>query len=94
MIECKECSEYVEMLFTRGEIPKEEVYKVAMDRHILKGCDKKTDSLKEWLNFAIMNQLELKVEHGPLPFPEWNKGYLEALEDMKIKLDSLAMQSE
>ena len=94
MIECKDCSDYVEMLFTRGEIPKEEVYKVAMDRHILKGCDKKTNSLKTWLDFAIMNQLQLKVEQGMLPIPEWNKGYLAALEDMKTKIDSLAIQPE
>jgi hypothetical protein len=94
MIECKECSEYVDMLFSRGEIPREEVYKVAMDRHILKGCENKANSLKKWLNFAILNQKELKVAYGNYHFPEWNSGYLEALEDMKIKLDSLSIQQE
>ena len=39
MIECTECNNYANMIYERGEIPQEEITKVAIDRHILKGCD-------------------------------------------------------
>lgn len=83
MVDCKECSEYVNGLFNRGEINKDEIEKVMLDRHILKGCAKKVDPFLDWLEFAIVNQKELQLEHAHSPIPEWNKGYLEALLDAK-----------
>jgi hypothetical protein len=38
MIDCKECNDYAEMLLKRGDIEQQDVNKVALDRHILKGC--------------------------------------------------------
>lgn len=49
------------------------------------------NSLQGWIDNAILNQLELKVENGDLPFPEWNKGYLEALRDMHAVLVDLKL---
>lgn len=83
MVDCKECSDYVNGLFNRGEITKDEIDKVILDRHALKGCAKKIDPFKNWLDFAIENQRELHQEHIGIEFPEWNKGYLEALLDAR-----------
>ena len=47
----------------------------------------KLKKLSEWLDFEIENQEELKIEWAPLSF-DWNKGYLEALIDMKKELDN------
>lgn len=88
MIDCKECCDYVDGLFTRGEITKEEIDKVTLDRHILKGCAKKIDPFKDWLDFAIENQLELQKEDIHTEFPQWNKGYLEALLDAKERYNT------
>lgn len=86
MVDCKECSEYVGSLLNRGDITKEEVDKIILDRHILKGCDKKTDPFMDWLNFAIKEQEQLRKENvAPYAYPEWNKGYLEGLLDAKTK---------
>lgn len=83
MVDCKECSDYVNNIFNRGEITKDEIDKVILDRHILKGCDNKTDPFLEWLEFAIENQKQLQSENSTFRIPEWNKGYLEALNDAK-----------
>jgi len=87
MVDCKECSEYVNNLLNRGDITKEDIDRIILDRHILKGCDKKTDPFKDWLEFAIENQVELAEEYTEVP--EWNKGYLEALMDVKRHLATL-----
>jgi len=39
MIDCKECVEYAHSVLARGEILVEDVNKLAIDRHVLKGCD-------------------------------------------------------
>lgn len=88
MVDCKECSEYVHSLLSRGDITKDDIDRIILDRHMLKGCDKKTDHFLEWINFAIQNQHDMKNEHHNLPFPEWNKGYLEALLDARIKYNA------
>ena len=83
MVDCKECSEYVHNLLNRGDITKDDIDRIILDRHILKGCDKKTDPFKDWVEFAMQNQVELALENKVVP--EWNKGYLEALKDAKEK---------
>lgn len=40
MTDCKECNDYAQLIFSRGEIVQDEIEKLALDRHILKGCDK------------------------------------------------------
>lgn len=95
MVDCKECSDYVNGLFNRGEITKDEIDKVMLDRHILKGCTKKQDPFLDWLNFAIENQLELQKENTmPYQFPEWNKGYLEALLDARQRYNAATLTNE
>lgn len=95
MIECKECETYVNGLFNRGEITKDEIEKVMLDRHILKGCTKKIDAFKDWLEFAIENQKELKKENTePYQYSEWNKGYLEALLDAKSRYVAATLTDE
>lgn len=91
MVDCKECSDYVNNLLNRGDITKDEIDKVILDRHILKGCDKKTDPFKEWLEFAIENQNGLQLEHSTTEFPQWNKGYLEALLDAKKRYQAATL---
>lgn len=44
------------------------------------------DALIAHLDFAILNQEGLKKENETMGFPEWNKGYLEALLDIKRTL--------
>lgn len=84
MIYCKECLEYVNLLFKRGEIEKDEIEKIMMDRHILKNCIKKIDPFADWLEFAIEKQKNAQLQHkGVYQFPQWNEGYLEALLDVK-----------
>lgn len=39
MINCEECNKYAQNIFQRGEISQDEINKLALDRHILKGCD-------------------------------------------------------
>jgi hypothetical protein len=39
MIDCKECVEYAHSVLARGEIQVEDINKLAIDRHVLKGCD-------------------------------------------------------
>jgi len=39
--------------------------------------------IEHWMEFSIENQEELKLEHKGMPFPEWNKGYLDCLYDLK-----------
>lgn len=43
--------------------------------------------LTEFVKRSIASQEQLKNEHGMLPFPEWNKGYLEALVDIQALLN-------
>ncbi len=38
MIDCKECNEYAQMIFDRGEIEQDEISTLVLNRHILKGC--------------------------------------------------------
>lgn len=92
MVDCKECSDYVNNLFNRGDITKEEIDKVILDRHILKGCDKKSDVFLDWLEFAITNQKQLQYENFAIPRPEWNKGYLEALLDAKERYTAATLK--
>lgn len=87
MVDCKECSEYVHNLLNRGDITKDDIDRIILDRHILRGCDKKIDSFLDWINFAIQNQKELKQEHEYETLPEWNKGYLEALNAAKTQYE-------
>lgn len=95
MVDCKECSEYVHNLLNRGDIIKEDIDRIILDRHILKKCDKKTDPFLEWINFAIKEQEQLKLENcKPYQFPEWNKGYLEALLDAKRKYNAGTLSYE
>ena len=39
-------------------------------------------TLREYVVFMILNQDELEHEVHPLPFPEWNRGYREAMQDV------------
>ena len=50
-------------------------------------------AIKAWCLFMIKNQEELKKEWVPDEFegyewPDWNKGYLECLEDLRAILES------
>ena len=45
------------------------------------------DEILEHLNFMIDNQDELEKEGDGMPFPEWNKGYREALTDIKQHIE-------
>ncbi len=54
-----------------------------LDRHALKGRTKKVPPIQRLVDFAIENQRELREEHRGKEFPEWNKGYLEALLDAR-----------
>lgn len=92
MVDCKECSDYVNNIFNRGEITKDEIDKVIIDRHALKGCDKKTDPFINWLDFSIENQVELAKENKAVP--EWNKGYLEALDNAKYMYLNATLTNE
>lgn len=46
MIDCEECYEYANKIYARGEIEVEGIHKLALDRHILKGCDKVVGNAK------------------------------------------------
>lgn len=39
--------------------------------------------IKTWNDEAIRSQEELKIENHSFEFPQWNKGYLECLQDLK-----------
>jgi hypothetical protein len=39
MIDCEECIAYAHLVHARGEIKVEDINKLAIDRHVLKGCD-------------------------------------------------------
>lgn len=94
MIECKECNDYVDTLFQRGDITKDEIEKVTIDRHVLRGCAQKANRFLEWLEFSIKNQQHIDAEATPFPCPPWNKGYMEALLDCKERyLDILNSKS-
>jgi hypothetical protein len=47
------------------------------------------EELIKWLDFMIENQEEIKLEYAYIPqhYPDWNKGYHEALIDMKKQID-------
>lgn len=92
MIECKECNDFANLIFSRGEITEEEIPNLVLNRHVLKGCDKKINPFKNWLDFAIENQLEIAQEHTQVP--EWNKGYLEALNDAKERYQAATLTNE
>jgi hypothetical protein len=48
------------------------------------------NKIKGWVDFYIKNQQELKTEHdASIPFPEWNKGYMEALKDMRAEISRI-----
>lgn len=66
MIDCKECVEYAHMVLARGEIKVEDIAKLALDRHILKGCDK--------VNLEIPNVIVMEKTT-----PEFRKGFIAAM---------------
>lgn len=66
MINCKECSDYAQLIFSRGEIPEDEIEKVTLDRHILKGCD-----------LPILD--ESNVIRLKQTTPEFRKGFMAAM---------------
>ncbi len=39
MIDCEECIAYAHLVHARGEIKVEDINKLAIDRHVLKGCE-------------------------------------------------------
>lgn len=82
MIDCKDCSDFVNKLLERGEIKKDEVDQVIFDRHKLMGCDNNACPFLEWLEFAIENQNQLDKE-TQFATSEWNTGYKEALADCR-----------
>ena len=45
------------------------------------------NKIKEWRDFMIENQEQLKIENESY-WPEWNAGYLECLEDLKAIMES------
>lgn len=49
------------------------------------------EDLIKWLDYMLENQEEIKVEYAyhPSHYPDWNKGYYEALIDMKKQIDLL-----
>lgn len=38
MVNCEECHGYAKKIYERGEIGATDINKLALDRHILKGC--------------------------------------------------------
>ncbi|MGC2661770.1 MAG: hypothetical protein WA324_27750 [Bryobacteraceae bacterium] len=51
-IDCRECNEYAQLIFDRGEITQDEINNLVMNRHILRGC-------KE----AIANEIRKTEDH-------------------------------
>ena len=66
MIDCKECQQYAQLIFSRGEIVQDEIEKLALDRHILKGCD---DSILDDSNV-------IKLKNTT---PDFRKGFISAM---------------
>lgn len=66
MIDCKECQEYAQLIFSRGEIAQDEIEKLALDRHILKGCD---DSILDGDNVIKLKNTS----------PDFRKGFISAM---------------
>lgn len=56
MIDCKECIEYAHTVLARGEIGVEDINKLALDRHILKGCDSVPS-----VGYGIANKLPMDI---------------------------------
>ena len=50
--------------------------------------------LLKWLDFALENQYGLEKEHAGLELPQWNKGYLEALMDVKEEIFRLPLGND
>jgi hypothetical protein len=44
------------------------------------------DVIKRWVDFSIENQEQLEVECKEFPLPDWNKGYLQCLNDIQTIL--------
>ena len=44
-------------------------------------------TLREYIEFMIKNQNQLELEVHPLPFPPWNEGYREAMQDVLKEMD-------
>lgn len=71
MIECKECVEYAHSILARGEITVEEVSKIALDRHILKGCDDLSSS-----GFVVKDSNVIVLKETT---PEFRDGFICAM---------------
>lgn len=87
MIDCKECVEYAHMVLARGEITVEDVSKLALDRHILKGCGKEAASSPFDMDEMSLNQLKdvMKMMHRLM---NHEHDRLTALQERVLSLES------
>jgi hypothetical protein len=58
VINCKECHDYANSIYARGEITQDEIPKLVMDRHILKGCEQ--EKAAPVLDIDLMNIEQVK----------------------------------
>jgi len=68
MIDCKECSDYVDVLLSRGDITKDDADNVFFARHKLGNCSRNMDALDKLIDELAINQKELliimtKIQH-------------------------------
>lgn len=55
--------------------------------------EKRLKRIIDWLEFSLENQNQLLMEMEYFPFPQWNSGYLECLNDLKEIIESDTMVS-
>ena len=66
MIDCVECNSYATLILDRGEIKPSEFEKLALDRHILKGCEKQISNDVHVIKIAATSD-------------EFRKGFMSAM---------------
>jgi len=87
-LNCAECVNYSKRLLERNEIHECEQLAIIDKRHSLGICASHIDPFVKWLEFAIINQEQLLREHQFDSEMQWNKGYLEALLDVKERYNN------
>jgi len=76
---CKECEEYARSMYARGQITRDEISKVATDRHAIKFCPAKGDVFLHWMNETVSRQISHMYN------TDWEDGYLKGLIDARKK---------
>lgn len=95
MINCEECTNYAQHIFERGEITQDEINKLALDRHILKGCDtdfNDYDKLRKVVVFHLYSGKSLERACNKFGFPvpkEYLEGYKQGLRTVLKMMSTL-----